>query len=206
MRTSLLMIWIILLPVFVFSQDIDQLSLNDSVPTDGQQQKVIKKLDTGVDVNMGYMVASNGYNGPYMSLTPHVNYPLNDRFWLSAGISAGFGSVYSPLMNPIEVSPQMLPMTRLFIYAQGNYQLSERMVVNGTVYKEVSEIMVPTRDASLTSTFSYQGMSVGVNYKITKNISFGAQLHINSPSGSGYYSPYKYGNPGYVPFYSPYGW
>ena len=152
--------------------------------------KPLRKMHVGVDVGMAYSFSSAGYGGPMFTLSPHATYPLTDRFSLSAGISVGHGSFYNPYLAE-QGGDLMLPMTRMFIYASGNYMLSERLSVNGTIYKQVLD--VPNRNPGQTYTnLDSHGGAIGFQYKITPNISFGAQIRVEEP---GFYNPYNsFGN------------
>ncbi len=183
------------------AQELDEIVLSDTtiIQNDVKPKPMNKKLYTGLDANMGYMVSSKGYGGPFMSLSPYAAYPVNDKFHLTVGISAGFGNIYLPYLYSGENS-EMLPMTQMFIYARGNYMLNEKLTVSGSAYKRIVDVKNPNRSLKPSTSFDYQGVSVGLNYKITNNISFGAQIHFDSPAyNNSIYSPFEY-------HALPYGW
>jgi hypothetical protein len=183
----------------VIAQDLDEIVLSDTAVFQNDVKPIRKKLHTGFNVNTGYMVTSKGKGGPYMSLSPHIIYPVTDKFYLNAGISAGFGNMYLPYYITGEES-QMLPMTQMFIHASGNYVVNNKLTVSGSAYKRIVDVKNPNSSLQPSTSIDYQGLSVGFNYKITDNISFGAQIHFNSPSNyNSLYSPYGYSVP-------PYGW
>ncbi len=188
------------------AQDIDE-TFVDGIKTDSTvfQNSLVKKdkkLTTGVDLNMGYAFSKYG-GGPILSFTPHVTYPVTDKFFLQAGVSLGMGNVYNPFLKVSGEQNAMLPMTRMFLYASGNYMATEKLVITGSAYKYIMDVKNPNSSynpAQLSS--DYQGVSIGFNYKITDNFSFGAQLHFDTPNTSNsYYNPMGSG------FNSPpYGW
>ncbi len=189
------------------AQDMDEIVVSDTLSLQNDVslitndvKPITKRFYTGVDVNMGYMFSVKGGGGPFMTLAPHVTYPLTNKLSLSAGISGGFGNVYLPYLAS-EGQSGMLPMTQMFIYASGNYQVNEKLSVSGSAYKRVIDVKNPNSSVHPATSFDNKGVSVGFNYKITNNISFGAQIHVDSPSPdyNSLFSPYGFSAP-------PYGW
>lgn len=206
MKRLLTVFLLVITVVFCYAQDLDEIVVDgfksDSTVYHNKLVKKDKKLITGVDVNMGYSFSKYG-GGPIFSLTPHVTYPVTDRFYLQAGISAGIGNVYNPFMYSSEEQPAMMPMTRMFLYASGNYKASEKLVITGSAYKYIMDVKNPNSSYNPTqSSYNFQGVSIGFNYKITDNLSFGAQFHFDTPNTqNSLYSPL--GNSYYAPTY---GW
>ncbi|MBN2485880.1 MAG: hypothetical protein JXB34_07890 [Bacteroidales bacterium] len=159
------------------------------IPGRGGQNITERKLKTGLSANMGYIFSPKGYGGPVFSFMPHISYPISGKIWLEAGIQAGATKLAFPSGNPENTEYKMLPMTTMFMYASGNYMLSDRLVLNGTAYKSVYTIPETSRQAVI-SNYINNGISVGFNYKIGSNISVGAQFHINSRNN---YYPYQNG-------------
>jgi hypothetical protein len=185
--------------VDISAQDMDEIVLSDTSVFQDEIKPFRKKLHTGFSVNSGYTVTSKGQGGPFLSLSPHVTYPVSQRFYLNAGISAGFGNMYMPSFITGEES-QMLPMTQMFIYASGNYIVNNKLTVSGSAYKRIVDVKNPNGSVQPKTSIDNQGLSIGFNYKITENISFDAHIHFNSPSNyNSFYSPYGYTTP-------PYGW
>lgn len=182
----------------ICAQDLDQI-VSDTSVFQNDVKPFRKKSHTGFSVNTGYTVSSNGQGGPFLSLSPHVIYPVSDRFYLNTGITAGYGNMYMPSFITGEES-QMLPMTQMFIYASGNYIVSNKLTVSGSAYKQIVDVKNPNSSLKSSTSFDYQGLSIGFNYKLTENISFDAHIHFNSPSNyNSLYSPFGYTVP-------PYGW
>jgi hypothetical protein len=149
--------------------------------------KEAKKLQFNTQVGLGYQFSSAGYGGPVFSLSPYLTYPVGKRFYLNAGVSFHYANFLMPGMGENGI-PKMLPMTRMFLYASGNYLVNERLIVNGTVYKQVMD--VPNRNP-VSSQYKYnaQGASIGFEYKLTPNIRVGAQITIEQPGFSNPYAP-----------------
>jgi hypothetical protein len=208
MRKIITIVAFLTISLTAFSQEaenaLEQLILPDSNKTVVKQPvSPIRKLKTGMDVETAYMFTSSGYGGPMFSLTPHVIYPLSDRFWLEAGIKAGYGQYMMPTGNAQGQGFKMLPMTQLFMYASGNYKVSERLTVNGIAYRQVLDNPNSDRQA-IISNYINNGISVGVNYKLGSSVTIGAQVHINS--GNTIYPYSTAGNNPYGGYSNPYGW
>lgn len=176
-----------------------ELDIPDSTVFKTSVNKPLKKLEFGVDLGLSYMFASNGTHGPAVSFSPYAYYPVSKKFGFSAGVIAETGSYYVPALSGDKVELKMLPMTRMFIYGSGHYLINEKLRVNGTVYQQLVD--VPNRNSNAHSaTLNYQGMSAGFDYKLTKNITIGAQIRVESPN-----SPWNnglYHGRGFA----PYGW
>jgi hypothetical protein len=109
----------------------------------------------------------------------------------------------TPINTAEGIQYKMLPMTQMFVYASGNYRVSEKLVVNGTAYRQVYSNPNSNQQA-IISNYINNGVSVGFNYKISSNVSFGAQIQINTQNNFNPYSPGGY-NP-YGGYSNPYGW
>jgi hypothetical protein len=207
MRAIILSITVMLVAFPAFAQD-DVNALEQVPPTDSSAYKntytapIERKLKIGMDLSMGYMYSPAGYSGPELFFGPRLTYPLSGRFWVDAGLQAGFGNYMMPVASYEGINYQMLPMTRIFLYASGNYKLSENLVVSGSVYRQVLNESYSESQAAITN-YINNGMSVGFTYKIGSNISVGAQIQLQSNN----HNPYSAG--GFAPaggYYNPYGW
>jgi hypothetical protein len=174
-------------------ESIDYIDIPDSsVYKPKVPKQKFEKLKFGTDVGMAYTFSSKGYGGPMFTLSPYGNYSLTDKLSISAGLSVGYGNFYNPYYY-YSGENSMLPMTRMFIYTTANYQVNDKLMVNGGVYTQIVD--VPNRNPdNENSTFNSYGATLGFQYKITPNISFGAQIRVEEP---GLYSPY-------LPVHNPY--
>jgi hypothetical protein len=188
----------------IFAQEqveiVDFIDIPDSTVLYNEQDVQNKKLHVGANVGMAYIFSSRGYGGPMLSFSPYVAYPLTKKFSLNVGLSVGFGSLYYPYLAEIDENP-MVQTIQTSIYLAGDYQVSEKVVVSGSVYKQFSDVPNTnvTREKSI---YDSQGMSLGVQYKITPSISFGAQIRVEEPGL--YYGPFIK-NP-YDSMYDPFFW
>lgn len=173
---------------------VDEIFIPDSTVFRRDINTKPKKADFGVDVGLSYMFSSNGTHGPALSLSPHVTYPLGNKFAVSAGISLEHGNYYMPYYSYENTGKDFLPMTRMFVYASGHYYMSEKLTVTGSVYKQIVD--VPNRNTvhHPPASYNYQGMSAGFDYKIAPGITVGARVRVESPGGHWNNSLYPGGN------------
>lgn len=193
-------------PIAIQAQEpenaLEQLTIDTTAISIQKSEIPVRKLKTGVDVGMGYMFSSAGYGGPQFYFRPHLTYPVTDRFWITAGIQAGYNQFMVQNFSAEGSNYKMLPMTQMFLYASGNYKVSEKLILTGTAYKQVFSESGFERRSKINS-YINNGMSVGFNYKIGANLSIGAQININNNN----YNPYSAG--GLYPtagYYNPYVW
>ncbi len=188
--------------VLCFSQDsqedVDFLEISDNALLNNDLTKEPdKKLKAGIDVGMSYMFSSSGYSGPSFMFSPHLDYQLTDRISLTGGVMAERGSALFYRYNGEHFEAEMLPMTQVFLYATGNYKLNENVTISSSVSKRIMD--VPNNEqVEHKSTYDVSGMSVGVNYKLTPNITIGARISVESGRnalGNDLYFPYG----GYYP-------
>lgn len=155
-----------------------------------------KKMKFGLSAGAfaGTSFGSGEYFGTFVS--PQVSYPLTSRFTVSVGMTLTntFGNPYYYPSSEGGYGYPSANFTRSFLYASGAYQLSERLVVSGTVYKEFNMF---DQQSSLSKNYSgdYQGVIMGVDYKIGKNVFIQGQIEIsNNPYHRQSYPNSYFGN------------
>jgi hypothetical protein len=155
-----------------------------------------KKMNFGLSAGAfaGTSFGSGEYFGTYVS--PQVNYRLSPKLTVTGGatIVKSYGSLYSYPSNEESFGYPSANFTRTFLYASGAYQLSERLIISGTVYKEFN---VFDQQSTNSKNYSgdYQGMIMGVDYKIGKNIFIQGQIEIsNNPYSRHGYPNSSFGN------------
>jgi len=154
-----------------------------------------KKFDFGMTVGTGFTFSPRNFYGPSYYVAPGFTYMATPRLSFSAGIAAEYATFY-PLYNESAIQDKMLPMTRAFLYASGSYLLSARLAVHGIVYKTLIDM---PRLSEYNSAYhsNYQGVGVGVDYKISNSFSVGFQMRLQQNPVYPYYeiiSP-----PGFIP-------
>ena len=158
---------------------------------------------------------------PFVLQSVHTGFSYSDRFgsatWISPSFSSRISDKFSltvgfSIMNAdrfmwnVEKKPgtesevliKRENVTSSYITAEGRYIVNPRLLITGTIVKEMTNF-------SQTGAKPEQLLSFGMEYKISESLSFGMQVtHIQN--GYGYYSPFGYGYlPGIGnPFYQPY--
>jgi hypothetical protein len=162
-------------------RDADQLisvspENNSSIETPSKKDR----LNTNLEAGTSFVFSPHNFYGPSYYISPGLSYKLTPHFYLSAGIALQYSTFY-PLYNQNETSQKMLPMTQAFIYTKGSYFISPRLVVNGTIYKNLMDAPQLTEN-SRAMNYNYQGLSVGFNYKFSNSFSFGIQMNMQNGS------------------------
>lgn len=149
----------------------------------------VKSHYTGTSVEAGAMFSSAF--GPAFFVTPKISFQLTPRFFLHTGIGmmqysltpSKYGDIFSPNRNA----------TNVYLFAEGEYLLNEKVSIYGSVMKDVST--GPLRQVS-PYVVPNEYLHFGVDYKLTPNITIGAQVRYSNGGHNGFYSPYAHS-----PFY-----
>jgi hypothetical protein len=73
---------------------------------------------------------------------------------------------------------------QFLVYAEGTYQINQRLTVGGMVVKELDSDIYRQMNAFQKNT-NFQSVGMSVNYKITDNIQVGARFNVTD--GRPYY-------------------
>ena len=178
--------------------DPDQLDVVEQRKGDSEQTKPVtfKKFDADLTLGTSFTYSPNNYFGPSIYVAPTVSWRVNERFTLQGGVGLEHGNYYS-LYGNSETEQQMLPMTRAFMFARGSYQVTERLRVAGTAYKVINDVPRLT-NYSRPVNYNFEGVSLGVDYKITPAFSVGFHLNVQN-RGNYYYDQGLFPPAGYVP-------
>jgi hypothetical protein len=143
----------------------------------------IKEKKTNFHLTAGAFAGTSFGSGEYFGtyVSPEVSYRLSPKFTLSGGatIVNSFGNPYYYPMGEGSMSQPASNQTRTLLFASGSYQLNKRLMISGTVYKEFSMF---SHEPTSTRNYSdeYQGMIMGVDYKVGKNIFIQGQIEISN--------------------------
>ncbi len=140
----------------------------------------LKRFDIGMNVGTGFTYSPKNFFGPSYYIAPDFSYLVTPRFVLSAGVGVEYARFY-PLYSGSSDQDEILPMTRVFLYAHGTYLLSSRLTVSGIAYKGINDVPRLTNYSPSYNT-TYQGMGVGFNYKFTNSFSVGFEMRIQQNS------------------------
>jgi hypothetical protein len=130
------------------------------------------KMSFKMELGVGFIGGSN--SGMYTYLAPYLRYPVTKKFSLDVGgiISQGSGNFYPEQNGSSSITSGLL-------FARGNYLLTDKITVSGSIYKMIYPTTYNSTDPNHRYSSQNYSYSLGMNYKITKNLSFGAQVIVN---------------------------
>jgi len=153
-----------------------------------------KPGDIGFTMQVGTGMATNFKGsttfGTYVS--PALAYNVSTRFRLKAGVTvynnfgdpyySGYDNYYSPVMNR---------GTTTSVFVQGDYLLSNKLMLSGALYKDFNTFNVNSVDPGFKMPET-QGMILNLNYKPTRFFEFNASVEYGSGNRSMLHSPFNY--------------
>jgi len=160
-----------------------------------------------MEVGTSFGIGSNsgGTFGVYAA--PHISYKVSPKLRVNFGTviqNSNYLNYYS-LYNPYypEYTQKFNSnITRTLVYAEGQYLVNPRLMVNAKVFKEVStfgEQQVNPRALDLDG----GGAAVGFQYKINDHMQIGAEFSYSK--GNNPYNPFYPSGMGGSAFQNPYG-
>ena len=148
-----------------------------------------------LELGTGFSSFSSGASmlGSYIS--PRLEYDLSPSFTIIAGGSFGFNQ-YSNLPQSLVVNNSAGPvqqggMTDYSLFMSGRYMINDNLFMTGSVYREQGQLppLMMNRGAM---DYTSQGMSMGLEYRITDNLHFGAEVGVRrSDNPYHFYSPFS---------------
>jgi hypothetical protein len=160
-----------------------------------------KPGDIGFTMQVGTGMASNFKGntsfGTYVS--PALAYNVSPRFRLKAGVTEfnNFGDPYYPVYDNY-YSPVMNSGTTTSVFVQGDYLLSNKLMLSGALYKDFNTFNTNTVDPAYKMPET-QGMILNLNYRPTSFLEINASMEYGNGNRSMLHSPFSYGSmfPGY---------
>jgi hypothetical protein len=151
------------------------------------------KVSFGLEMGTSFGVSSGngGLFGVYVS--PHVKYKVSPKFSVNFGATIS-NSNYINYLSPYGFENTVRfdnNITQTFLYAEGQYQVNNRLMINAKGYKEIyrfDEPQINPRALDLDG----GGVAVGFQYKVSENFHFGAEIGVRK--GNTPYNPYSVGN------------
>jgi hypothetical protein len=155
-----------------------------------KEDKLKFNMQAGAVFGTGF--GSGEYFGTYVS--PQVNYRLSPKLTVKTGVTL-YQSFGNPNKHSSSESTFGYPssnFTQSFLYVSGAYQFTDRLVFSGTVYKSVN-LFNQQNNYQGNKKNDYEGMIMGIDYKVGKNVFIQGQIEIsNNP-----YSRYSYPHSGF---------
>jgi hypothetical protein len=171
-------------------------------PDSGRSQLVApQKVQFGMELGTSIGTQFNG--GAYLStfVSPYLSYRVSPRWSFQVGATiingnmGGFSSGYGDARSVAFAFPQQ----STFVFAQGQYQASERLRLTGTSFYEVSRFNNSFNGNQRDMNFNSKGMSIYAEYKISENLSFGVGAQYsngNQPYYNNGFGASRFGRPG----------
>lgn len=173
------------------------------------KQRVVKKasfpdanrLHFSLDFGIGFG-GSGSYFGNYTYVSPYLSYPITQRFRLDVGALylQGFGGLQGNSSQGFSADN-----SGLYLYARGNYLISDRLLISGAVYKGFNNTFTAYNEpANHKNSINNYGFSLNLDYKVTEKSTIGIGISMSDddsgllfPSGPGFYnhsSPMMFNN------------
>jgi hypothetical protein len=155
-----------------------------------------KPGDMGFSMQMGAFAGSYSHGNPFYGtfLSPSFAYNVSDRFRLKAGVTVtqGFGNGFYGGYENLYHSPNT-GTTTTAIFVQGDYLLSNKVMLSGAVYKEFSPFNAHVTDPRL-KTPENQGMLLNLSYRPFSNFEINASFEYGQGNRSVLNDPfYRHG-------------
>jgi len=136
-------------------------------------------------LEMGTSFTSFGGSGMLGNfISPRLEYDVSPSFTLITGGTISFNR-YSGLEQPLvlnnnnNTSFRQQGPTDYSVFMSGRYMINDNLMVTGTVYSEEGQLPLMMMMNPALGSYSSRGMSMGLEYRITENLRFGAEVGMN---------------------------
>lgn len=150
-----------------------------------------KPGDIGVSMQLGTGFGSNFHGSSSFStfVSPSLAYNLTSRFRLKAGVTV-FNNFGGPLYPAYDYySPMMSNGTTTSVFVQGDYLLSNKLMISGALYKDFSTFNSHITDPRLKTPES-QGMILNLNYRPTSSFEINASFGYGNGNRPMFHDPF----------------
>ena len=153
---------------------------------------LFKPGDIGFSMQVGTGFRSDFHGNSSFStfVSPALAYNVSSRFRIKAGVTvfnnfgdpyyAGYDNYYSPVMNA---------GTTTGVFVQGDYLLTNKLMLSGALYKDFSSFNARVTDPRLKIPES-QGMVLNLNYRPTSHFEINASFGYGNGSRSVFQDPF----------------
>jgi hypothetical protein len=164
---------------------------------------LFKPGDIGFSMQVGTGFAGNFHRNSSFNtfVSPAVAYNVSNRFRLKAGVtvSKNFGDPYIAYDN--YYSPVMNSGTTTSVFVQGDYLISNKLMISGALYKDFSTFNTHVTDPRLKTPES-QGMILNLNYRPARSFEINASFEYGEGRRSTLNNPFYHNSmfPGSSPW------
>lgn len=153
---------------------------------------LFKPGDIGFSLQAGTGFGSNfhGKSSFNTFVSPALAYNVSTRFRLKAGVTVfnNFGDPYYAVYDNY-YSPVMSGGTTTSVFIQGDYLLSNKLMISGALYKDFSSINARITDPRLKIPES-QGMILNLNFRPAVNFEINASFEYGNGNRSMFHDPF----------------
>jgi len=191
MKKSFLFLGFMLFAGYLFAQQ--PYSNNRYRP--GYDSLQLKKAD--YSLSAGTSFSTGAFQGSAYYVAPSVTYRVSPKFTVHSTvyfINSNITSTSSPYLNLGDNQQRLFDRksNEAVVFASGNYQVNNRLLITGSVIKNFNTTPGSNQNVEALQN-SFQMMSMGMQYKLTPNVTIGAgfkMIQSNNP---------------YFPYYNSYG-
>jgi hypothetical protein len=150
-----------------------------------------------LEAGTGFSSFSSGTTmlGNYVS--PRFEYDLSPSLTITAGGTLSFNQ-YNNLPQPMalnnntnNVRPVQQGFSSHSLFVSGRYIINDNLFMTGTMYREQGQLPLSLMSPEISG-YNSHGMSMGIEYRISNNLHFGAEVGINRTNNPyHYYSPFS---------------
>jgi hypothetical protein len=148
-----------------------------------------KRMSFSVDVGFGF-AASKYSSGAYTYISPYMSYLVTPRFKLDVGgiLQKGFNGFGNSEFNSFGTNG-----TNALIFVRGNYLVSDRLIISGSVYKTfTSNKTIDSEFINKKNSLDNYGINIGAEYKISEHMTIGAQVNFSNGNNDPFYQSQSY--------------
>lgn len=160
--------------------------------------KLPENASFNLEVGTSFNSFSSGTSMLNNYFSPQLKYDLSSSLSIIAGGSFVL-SQYGNLPKSIVVHGNAANMQQGFsdysLFMSGRYTIKDNLFMTGTVYREQGHLPINTMNQGVQD-YNSHGMSMGIEYRLSNNIHFGAEVGINKSDNPFFYSS---------PFSDPFG-
>ena len=131
-----------------------------------------------MELGAGYFGSSNLFSGSYTSISPSLNYLASPKLKIEVGGTFTTGNTSFSQNSILKLNPNLASQTnQFFVYTNGQYALTNKLMLTGSFYTTLNSNKSPQINPYF---LDYKGMDLGLDYKIGKNMSIGAQFRMSN--------------------------
>jgi hypothetical protein len=179
-------------------QIVDKSDTSNGINAKSQSQNFAPSFNNQrVHYSLNLGTSYIGGLGTFTTIAPDINYQLTPKLNMEVGgmFVSGYGnfSQIGAVGNGSQ-SSIIHSTNQSLIYAKGQYYLSNRLTITGSLFKTMNNAASQQVNPYF---MDYKGMNIGLDYKISQHMSFGAQFNMSNGNNLfnqnrvGIFSPYS---------------